>query len=462
MSGIVLGKQNAGMKSWSDLFVVALLVVSVAVVVVAHGGSPASRTVRQFLQTRKTVENHRFVEHNFTPLKHIRAAPRNADIVWSRHSNFGIYESCDVSAATQHVFAGTTAVHTPTDPDDAELIPFSKGTPDWVYTAPNVQVAVQRNGDVLAACSWDDEQLSLNCSKWTAGKGATPDYSILIPDSFPTETTLAVSKDGKRLAILSSVLEFMNPNNTRAYILGTGSPKILTKIEEVFGARHCVLNGDGSRIVFHANASIFAFDTVTGRKIQEIKVGYSDYNLAMSDDGDYLISGFMSLDVYKWSTSTNQYELMWNAVNPSHYVETSTISANGNLAVAWASFDAEQPTIQAYNVAKGSTPLWTYQYAESTNLQDIPSSIGITDDGNYFVVGSWGNLTDSNPEARVWNFYKEEPIWTLKTSGSVFAVDIAASASKPGTLDVVVGNKATHANVMGRGGDLYYANIKTA
>jgi len=252
----------------------------------------------------------------------------------------------------------------------------------------------------------------------------------------------------------------MNPNNTRAYVYDVASGKRLQTIETVFGARHAVITADGSRIAFHANTSIFVYDAVSGKNIQAIDVNYSDYNLAISDDGTYLVSGFMSVDVYKWNKNSEKYENVWSAINPNHYVENSVIAASGQLAVAWASYDAEQPSIQAYNIFKGSAPLWTYQYDESVNLQDIPSSISMTTDGLHFVVGSWGNMTETNPEVRVWNFNKQQPIWTFKTSGSVFTVDIAASATKPGTLDVVAGCKAAHANQFGRGGDLYYANIK--
>lgn len=153
----------------------------------------------------------------------------------------------------------------------------------------------------------------------------------------------------------------MNPNNTRAYIYDAQSGKVLQTIETVFGARHIVMTADGSRIAFHANASIYVYDAVSGKSIQTIDVGYSDYNLAITGEGTYLLAGFMSLDVYQWNKNTEQYEAIWSAYNPNHYVETSTIVESGHIAAAWASFNAEQPTVQAYSIHKGSQPLWTYQ-----------------------------------------------------------------------------------------------------
>jgi hypothetical protein len=420
---------------------------------VAAKPAQQSSTFVRFNQATKSKQ----VQHLFQD--EVVATPKsqhNGEVVWSRHSDFGIYESCEISAASKRVIAGTTDVYTPTNPDDAELVPFENGKrPDFVWTGPNVQVAAQRNGNVVAAVSFDDQDINLKLAKWTAGSGkSTPDWSVDIAKSFPVETTLAISKDGKKIAVLTSLLEFMNPNNTRLYFFDATTSKLEQVVEHVFGARHLVMSADGGLIAFHANASIYVYNTQSKRFVWAEDVGYSDFNLAMSDDGQWLVAGFLSLDVYKWNGQT--YVPQWSSTLPEHYVETSAI-ANGNIVAAWSSFDAEQPVVQAYSLSKGSTPVWTYEYAVSTDLQDTPWSASITDDGKFAVVGTWGNLTDTNPEVRVWAMDSQQPIYTLKTSGSVFAVDIAQDVSNPKTLHITAGCKATHANTMGRGGDLYYS-----
>ena len=80
--------------------------------------------------------------------------------------------------------AGTTDVYTQTNPDDAELVPFASATPAWVYSEPNVNIAIQRAGPVAAACSWDDQTITLNCAKWTAGHAANPDWNVIIPSMY--------------------------------------------------------------------------------------------------------------------------------------------------------------------------------------------------------------------------------------------------------------------------------------
>lgn len=361
-------------------------------------------------------------------------------------------------------------MYTPTNPDDAELIKLeSDGTPEWVYTGPNVHNINILFYHFFYRCKWLRNVMVMLWlqhflmikpfhSRWPNGPQMEPPriqigsfhcpVCILLNvtfciATFPTETTVAISKDGKKMAVLTSLLEFMNPNNTRLYLFDTSSSKIQQVVEQTFYARHVVLSADGSLIAFHANSSIFVYNANTKQFVWNMNVGYSDFNLALSDDGKTLVTGFMSLDVYQWSDTAKTYQLSWSNALPNYYVETATI-ANGRIFVGWCAFDALQPAVQVYN-ANSASPLWTFTYPQSDNLQDTPWSISATNDGNYFVVGTWGSLNATNPEIRVWKATSDKPIYELSAGGSVFAVDIAAGNTL-GSINVVAGAKATHAN----------------
>lgn len=77
-------------------------------------------------------------------------------------------------------------------------------------------------------------------------------------------------------------------------------------------------------------------------------------------------------------------------------------------------------------------------------------------DERYFIIGTSGNQTREYPQAKVFSFDSNRPIWTLNTQGSVLAVDIAKIDNQ---LHVVVGSKYGHSMVHEKGGNLYYARI---
>ncbi len=140
-------------------------------------------------------------------------------------------------------------------------------------------------------------------------------------------------------------------------------------------------------------------------------------------------------------------------------MEDARVSNSGQTLLAFSAYDALQTQIQYYD-SNALTPTINYLYGRSNELQDIPYAISMTQDGQYFAIGTWGNLTSSNPEVRVFSSKQSTPIYEFKAAGSVFDIDIATGV-KDNVLHVAAGCKSTHANVMGGGGWLYYFEIPT-
>lgn len=84
------------MNGWFFLTLVTTLLLA-GTVTPQDGGQMASQTFRRISSNRNTVTNQRLVERKHK-MGHedYRTDPRNEDLVWTRHSDFGIYESCDV------------------------------------------------------------------------------------------------------------------------------------------------------------------------------------------------------------------------------------------------------------------------------------------------------------------------------------------------------------------------------
>jgi hypothetical protein len=77
-------------------------------------------------------------------------------------------------------------------------------------------------------------------------------------------------------------------------------------------------------------------------------------------------------------------------------------------------------------------------------------------DEKFFIVGRWGNNTDT-PLVHIFSFESREPVWEMNTKGgSVMSVDIGHLQS---VLHVVAGCKTGHAMSPGKGGNLFYYAI---
>jgi len=142
---------------------------------------------------------------------------------------------------------------------------------------------------------------------------------------------------------------------------------------------------------------------------------------------------------------------------------TGTCAVGGNnVIVGWYSQNYNQNQVQLYSTAENNSPLmWTYQYPAdgNTQYQDLPVTSAITDDGSYFVVGTWGSSTYRSPQVAVFSSSTSTPVYTLQTPGSVFSADIFSTGGSSPSLYAVACGKHVHANVFGDGGDLYSVQV---
>jgi len=141
-----------------------------------------------------------------------------------------------------------------------------------------------------------------------------------------------------------------------------------------------------------------------------------------------------------------------------YYLKSCAISSDGGtLAAGWYRTSFLQNRVQLFD-PDSPTPLWSYLFATGGGeWQDVPSAMGLTSDGGYLVVGSWGDQLNTNPEVHVFARPLSNPILTVDTPGSVFDVDIIEAGG--GGAYVTACGKHIHANESGRGGDLYSIRV---
>lgn len=383
-----------------------------------------------------------------------------AVVEWTTSDDYGIYTSSSISSATGSVIFGNSMVEIPTDPNTAVIADLMGNfKPSVTQTGDNMQVAASRDATVFVSLSYDDTWSKILLSKYTADN-SKPDWTFEMNDHIPASHGVVVSADGSTIAVLATKLEFLNQNQTRLYLFKSGSNVPSHVWSGLGGAYTLEITADGRYVAFHVMTYIYVMDTAsTTLRWMSNNLGFYDAAMGFSEDGNYLAYGFTTLTVLKWNAQQAAYAKLWDSTPGSYFIESLDLNSE-TLAVGWASFTASQNRIQAFT-PRSSEPSWTVDYDQVSNgLQDIPSNIAVTEDGQYILVGSWGSQNKSNPEVRVFWKLSPNPIYTFSTAGSVFTVDII-NGSAMYTLNAVVGCKLTHANQWGRGGAFYSIFIPT-
>jgi len=177
----------------------------------------------------------------------------------------------------------------------------------------------------------------------------------------------------------------------------------------------------------------------------------------MSSDGQSVFYAFQVGYLWRYSAAIKNFTQSWS-LNGNGKIAGYCAMSNNNLALGWFTLQYNQNTYQYYSLAN-NVPVWSrVNPIESGPGQDLPVDMAITDDGKYFVVGSWGNEAASNPQILVFNSTSNTPTYSITTPGSMFDVDIAYDNTLGGVVILGAG-KHVHANVFGDGGDLYVALI---
>jgi len=209
------------------------------------------------------------------------------------------------------------------------------------------------------------------------------------------------------------------------------------------------------------NLGVYIYDIEKTQLRYHVSLPYSDNALGISFDAKYVIVGFGTYSLFEWDALHSSYvSKVAKTVREGYYVSVAKVLSTGSYITALSSFDAKQIILEAYTVNGVNT--WQWEGGVSAVLQDTAYALQVSDDEEFLIMASWGNDTGShNPTGRVWDLKtasgsQAQPIWTLSTSGSSFCCDIAHSN---GVLEIVVGGKSVHANLMARGGDLYYNSV---
>jgi hypothetical protein len=363
-------------------------------------------------------------------------------ILWSNYLEWPIYTST-ANAQDGYVFAGTYL----NEPKEAELFaPDGGGVPAWVY--PGTEFYVDASDDAFILGALDEYAGGVNVIKWTGPGSGTPDWTASFPGLNVSSygPYIAVSADGSTISAL------LNNSGTTELIMfdaASSTPLVDYYATGLSFPRSSALSTDGRYAGFRTNTHVAVYDRDLNALRESIFTGFGAAPFDLSGDADLMVYGWSPMEVRQWTGAA--YSPLWTHSEGGYYLSTVSISQDGSTVIGgWYNSSFTSAKVTVHDGATGAVA-WTYTFPTSSGLyQESIRRIEMTPDGSYFIVGSFGDAANLNPEVHVFDRDAgPTPYFTFDMPGSVFDVDISADGAYASAC-----GKHVHANVSGHGGDI--------
>lgn len=282
---------------------------------------------------------------------------------------------------------------------------------------------------------------------WTySGEGA------FISASADSPVKSACSSDGSILAVGGAIDEHL-----AIHFFNSSSSTPFATYEDpalAYYPRQLRITADGSKCIFRTSATLYRVDTATGTLEASFSLGASTDCFAISPDGSVIAYGFTAARMATWDGTA--YNLITGKAIPGYYGGAAAIAADNNtIYFGFYRNDYKTNKILRFDLS-GSSLVWFYDYPiGSGSHQDLVEWMDCSDDGRWMVMGTWGCQTGGGDEVEVFDDENPTaPVFSINTPGSMFHVDIS-----PDGRYITAAGKHVHANVMGSGTDVYFAEM---
>jgi len=216
--------------------------------------------------------------------------------------------------------------------------------------------------------------------------------------------------------------------------------------------RQLRITADGSKCIFRVSATLYRVDIATGTLEASMALDASNDCFAISPDGSVVAYGFTAARVAVWDGSA--YHLEIGKAITGYYGGAAAVAAdNSTIYFGFYRNDYKTNRILRFDISS-STPVWTYNTpAGSGSNQDLVAWMDCSQDGRWMVTGSWGSQAGGGDEVEVFDDQNpSSPVFSVNTPGSMFHVDMS-----PDGRYISAAGKHVHANEMGSGTDVYFA-----
>ncbi len=284
-------------------------------------------------------------------------------------------------------------------------------------------------------------------SKYSAASAAGPDWEYTFPTSGYGPARALVSRDGRR--IVAGLLDPLGSLRLAIFDPLSGVPTYTATLPCGPQLRAFLLSDDGSTVYWASGTTCTVWDVASHATIANFLLFTSLDCHAISGDGRvFAYGGFNTVDIYERSPGGSFVHTHQMTVPGQAVCGKIDISADGSTLVAgfnlW-DFNVGV-VIQALDVPTKTLTMSDTAIGAGT-LQNVVSDISMSDDGQRFAVGLWGDQAGLVPELRLYQRNQNAPVQTFDYPGSVYSVDMSPNGRR-----VLVGTKAVHANTYAGGG----------
>jgi hypothetical protein len=369
------------------------------------------------------------------------------EVLWTHNEPDTIYLTTAFGNNGRYIFAGSRI-----NDCGAQLFPVAgSGSFDWeVVAGTAVYTAAARDADAFAAGFTGG---GANYVRFFRAASSTPAWTYTPGSGETVRGPVAVPADGSFVAALVTT-----GSGTALRLLRASNGSVVAE-KTVTGTVQrgaLVMGPDGKFILFRVSTMlhVFEFNGTTLTLRESVDARSSTDCHALSPDGRYLVHGFTTTTVRRWTGST--YQSLFVHSEPGFYSGRAVVDGAGHLYNAWYRTDFKQARLVCHTLPT-STPAWTYNYRAVTGShQDIIVEMAVTDDGKYLVASSLGNQDNLNPEMEIFNGLTGDYLFGVDTPGSMACCDVVVAGNN---VYATAAGKHVHFNQTGRGGDIYAVRL---
>lgn len=326
-------------------------------------------------------------------------------------------------------------------------------TPIWTDTtllgSDPVVVSSSSRGHYHVAMYWLNGKL--NVHGYDSASGGTPLWTWTFSAGTADGGNLALDRDGTTVAIAvhESVageihLYFLDP--------ATGLEQFTPHFSQPFGGlRGFDLSADGSTLYVHdGSTGVDIFDVASQAVTFSTTTNGSFDGHCISGDGTkFAFGGFGSVKIWEYNGSWSSSTI---GTGPGNFADEMDFSDDGlTLGFGVTQYSPAYNKVEAYMVDVPSKAVVSHAtWTSSGTYQDVCSGASISNDGQYFALGHWGDDLGVNDEVYILERGSDIPVGSIDMNGSAFAVDMSADGQVTASC-----GKGVHANEFGSGGNVY-------
>lgn len=336
------------------------------------------------------------------------------------------------------------------------LYDSNSSAPVWTYYSAGTSdsyTAISDSGTSIVVGSYKNIMLFSNTS-------STPvnDYSLTnLPDT-GVAGPVDITNDG---GIYIGCANRSDTSTVICFEKATGNHK--WKIRIPTAVQGIKISGNDSLVIVNTYSRYWVINIYTGAVRYENQILYgTQTKQGISGDGTYIATinyrGY--LNVYEWNGSS--YAAKWAFQEPPgtyyNWITSVDISNDGQYVVVgeliFLSSSSYDGKVRHFKISQGSTPLWTF-----SGCGDNVPSVQISDNNKIVTAASWGDLAHNMFDLMIFKATATlpVPIFGLKTNGSLFFTSLSNDGRS-----VIATGKAVHARIFGSGGLLYNIAVDTS